>query len=52
MTTTEISSEQLVELMEVLKGSDTVELKLTVDDSHTGSAGESHQLDWQTRLIL
>lgn len=45
MATTEMSSEQLVELIDVLRGSDTVELKVTVDDSDMRSAGQSLGFD-------
>lgn len=45
MTTPALSDDRLAELLDLVKGSDTVELKLTVPDSDIRSAGQALGMD-------
>jgi hypothetical protein len=55
MTTPTVTNIQLADLMELIKGSDTVELKLTVPDNDIRSAGQAlgmDPLDAQIRQVV
>jgi hypothetical protein len=45
VTTPTLTDQQLAELLELIKGSDTVELKLTVHDTDIGSVRQALELD-------